>query len=106
VVIQAISQLREVLPKGYGILVCDRSFDAIRLLEPMLKRSLRFIVRMVGHRDLLFEQNGRWVKHNVRQWVEQQLAGGLRTLRATVRLPKRDEIPQLIVAPPIAGRHR
>lgn len=106
VIVQAISQLREVMLEGRGILVCDRGFDAIRLLEPMLKNSLRFIVRMVGNRDLLFEEDGQWRKHNVRQWVNAQLSQGLRTLTARVRLPKRDEVLHLIVAPPWPGRHK
>jgi hypothetical protein len=106
VIVQAISQLREVMLDGRGILVCDRGFDAIRLLEPMLKNSLRFIVRLVGNRDLLFEENGGWRKYNVRKWVDAQLAQGLRTLTATVRLPKRDEVLRLIVAPPWPGLHK
>lgn len=106
VLIQAMSQLKEVLAEGRGILVADRGFDAIRLLEPMLKFTLRFIVRMVGSRDLLFEEMGQWHKYNVRKWVEGQLATGWRTLVAQVRLPKREEVLQLIVAPPVAGRHK
>ena len=58
VIVQAISQLREVMGQGRGIVVCDRGFDAILLLEPLLKNSMRFIVRMVGNRDMLFEQEG------------------------------------------------
>jgi len=106
VIVQAISQLKEVLTEGRGIIVCDRGFDAIRLLEPLLKNSLRFIVRMVGNRDLLFLDNGCWRKWNVRKWVDTQLAHGLRTLTATVRLPKREEALHLIVAPPWPGLHK
>jgi hypothetical protein len=106
VIVQGISQLAEVLTEGRGILVCDRGLDAIRLLEPLLKHSLRFVVRLVGHRDLLFEEHGRWGKHNLRKWVDAQLADGMRTLMATVRLPKRPEQLQLIVAPPWPGRHK
>jgi len=106
VIVQALSQLKEVLTQGRGILVCDRGFDAIRLLEPMLKHSLRFIVRLVGNRDLLFQHNGQWRKCNVRKWVDAQLAQELRALTALVRLPKRQEVLQLIVAPPIPGRHK
>jgi len=106
VMVQAISQLREVMGQGRGILVCDRGFDAIRLLEPMLKNSLRFIVRMVGSRDLLFEENDQWHKHNLGRWVQEQMIMGLRTLTATVRLPKREELLQLVVAPPISGLHK
>jgi hypothetical protein len=106
VLIQAMSQLKEVLTEGRGILVADRGFDAIRLLEPLLKYSLRFLVRMVGSRDLLFEENGTWRKQNVREWVDVQLAAGWRMLVATVRLPQREEDLQLVVAPPQAGRHR
>jgi len=106
VIVQAISQLKEVLTPGRGILVCDRGFDVIRLLEPMLKNSLRFIVRLVGNRDLSFEDRGRWRNDNVRKWADAQLARGLRTLTATVRLPSRPEPLHLIVAPPLPGLHR
>ena len=106
VLIQAMSQVRDVLEEGYGILVCDRGFDAIRLLEPMLRKSFRFIVRLVGSRDLLFLEGGQWHKHNVRKWVDAQMAAGLRTLVATVRLPTREEVLKLIVAPAIPGRHK
>jgi hypothetical protein len=30
--------------------------------------ALRFIVRLVGRRDLLFEEQGQWRKHNVGKW--------------------------------------
>jgi hypothetical protein len=106
VLIQALSQLKDVLADGQGILVCDCGFDAIRLLEPMLQQSWPFIVRPVGSRDLLFLEDGRCRKHNLHKWVDAQLAQGLRTLVATVRLPKREELLQLIVAPPVAGRHK
>ncbi len=106
VLVQVISQVKEVLADGCGILVCDRGFDAIRLLEPMLDNSLRFIVRLVGNRDLLFQEDGRWRKHNVRQWVDAKMAGGLRTLVATVRLPQRDEVLKLVVAPAVPGKHK
>jgi hypothetical protein len=105
VIVQAINQLKEVLTEGRGILVADRGFDAIRLLEPMLKNSLRFIVRLVGNRDLFFEDRGRWRKCNVRKWADAQLACGLRTSTATVRLPGREELLHLIVAAPLGGLH-
>lgn len=37
-----------------GIYVMDRGGDRIRLFEPLLERGLRFIVRQLGSRDLLY----------------------------------------------------
>lgn len=48
VLVQSIDSISEILHDKGGILVCDRGFDAIRLLAPMLDRGLRFIVRLVG----------------------------------------------------------
>ena len=39
--------------QGRGIYVMDRGGDRIHLFEPLLARSLRFIVRMTGERDLV-----------------------------------------------------
>lgn len=38
---------------GRGIYVMDRGGDRIHLFEPLLARSLRFIVRLTGERDLI-----------------------------------------------------
>jgi hypothetical protein len=39
--------------QGRGIYVMDRGGDRIHLFEPLLARSLRFIVRSTGERDLI-----------------------------------------------------
>jgi hypothetical protein len=40
--------------RGRGIYVMDRGGDRICLFEPLLERSLRFIIRLTGTRDLVF----------------------------------------------------
>ncbi len=40
-----------------GIYVMDRGGDRIRLLEPLLDRKLRFIIRQTGARDLRFRRS-------------------------------------------------
>lgn len=44
---------------GRGIWVMDRGGDRVKLLRPFLKRQMRFIVRLVGNRDLLFRGRRR-----------------------------------------------
>jgi len=45
--------------RGRGIYVMDRGGDRIRLFEPLLERSLRFIIRLTGERDLAFRGRAR-----------------------------------------------
>jgi len=49
--LEVIDTLR-VPTQGRGIYVMDRGGDRIKLLNPLLDRKLRFIVRSVGDRDL------------------------------------------------------
>jgi len=44
---------------GRGICVMDRGGDRVKLLRPFLERRMRFIVRLVGNRDLLFRGRKR-----------------------------------------------
>ena len=41
--------------QGRGIYVMDRSVDRIKLFNPLLDRSLRFIVRLTGDRDAIYQ---------------------------------------------------
>ena len=46
---------------GRGIYVFDRGGDRVKLIKPLLQRKLRFIIRMVGDRHLVFRGRGRKV---------------------------------------------
>jgi len=53
--------------QGRGIYVMDRGGDRIHLLEPLLARSLRFIIRLTGERDLVIRGRTR----NAREVAQQ-----------------------------------
>jgi hypothetical protein len=44
---------------GRGIYVLDRGGDRGELINPLLRKKLRFIIRLVGDRDLVFRGRGR-----------------------------------------------
>ena len=53
--------------QGRGIYVMDRGGDRIHLFEPLLERSLRFIIRLTGTRDLVIRGRTR----NAREVAQQ-----------------------------------
>ena len=53
--------------QGRGIYVMDRGGDRIHLFEPLLARSLRFIIRLTGERDLVIRGRAR----NAREVAQQ-----------------------------------
>jgi len=52
-IVRAVDAVRR-WTNGRGIYVMDRGGDRENLLHPFLDRQMRFIVRLVGNRDLLF----------------------------------------------------
>lgn len=58
--LQCIEQVSRHVEPGRGIWVMDRGGDRRRLFEPLLAMGLRFLVRMVGTRHLLYR--GRAVR--------------------------------------------
>ena len=95
---------------GRGIWVMDRGADRIKLFEPLLERSLAFIVRLVGNRHLVYRGQLRlaeelaarcplpYAETLVRQHCDdsetvQTLEFGFRN----VKLPGRDERLGLLV---------
>lgn len=45
-----------------GIYVMDRGGDRIKLIEPLLEKKLRFIIRQVGSRDVIYKGNKKLVE--------------------------------------------
>lgn len=95
--------------KGRGIWVGDRGFDRKNLFHPMMDKKIRFIVRLVGDRDLVFrgrlqktvklaQSCPRWyrdviVKEEKGEEKSYQLEYGFRE----VKLPEREEKLALVV---------
>ena len=92
-----------------GIFVCDRGGDRINLFEPLLKRQLRFLFRLVGNRNLIFnrktllaEEIARTCpcpfKANVTRMKDgKEKSYELRFGHRKVRLPERSEPLYLLV---------
>lgn len=59
--IEVIDTIRTAT-QGRGIYVMDRGGDRIHLFEPLLARSLRFIIRSTGERDLIVRGRPRNVR--------------------------------------------
>jgi len=57
-IVRAVDAVRR-WTSGRGIWVMDRGGDRENLLHPFLERQMRFIVRLVGNRDLLFRGRKR-----------------------------------------------
>jgi len=57
-IVRAVDAVRR-WTNGCGIYVMDRGGDRENLLHPFLERQMRFIVRLVGNRDLLFRGRRR-----------------------------------------------
>lgn len=57
-ILRAVDGVRK-WTNGRGIYVMDRGGDRENLLHPFLARQMRFIVRLVGNRDLLFRGRRR-----------------------------------------------
>jgi len=57
-ILRAVDAVRR-WTNGRGIWVMDRGGDRENLLHPFLDRAMRFIVRLVGNRDLLFKGRRR-----------------------------------------------
>lgn len=53
-ILHALDMVRSQI-NGRGIWVMDRGGDRENLLEPFLERTLRFIVRLVGNRNLVYK---------------------------------------------------
>lgn len=70
VVLKAINEVFE-LTGNRGVLVADRGFDAGVMFEEWLDNKYRFVVRLVGKRDLLRLCGGQWVAIQSRQLAEQ-----------------------------------
>jgi hypothetical protein len=106
--LQIIDTIAEATNKR-GIYVMDRGGDRCKLFNPLLKRELRFIVRLVGNRDLIFRGRKREamklaagcrmlyaetiIKEEKGQEKKCQLEYGFRR----VKLPGRDEDLYLVV---------
>lgn len=56
-ILQAVKTVRAHVKKGWGVWVVDRGGDRINLFEPMLKEKERFLIRLVGTRNLIY--NGK-----------------------------------------------
>lgn len=70
VVLKAINEVFE-LTGNRGVLVADRGFDAGVMFDKWLDNKYRFVVRLVGKRDLLRLCGGQWVAIQSRQLAEQ-----------------------------------
>jgi len=95
--------------QGRGIYVMDRGGDRGELLNPLLNNGLRFIVRLVGDRDLRFagryrsaEELARDCPMHYAETVIKEEAGQEKRVHVeygfrTVKLPQRDEPLALVV---------
>lgn len=107
-ILQVIDTIREPT-KGRGIYVMDRGGDRIKLLNPLLDRKLRFIVRCVGDRNLHFGntvKSARELAVNcplhytdtvIKEGLETQKSLTLRYGFRPVKLPERPEQLFLVV---------
>jgi hypothetical protein len=107
-ILQVIDTIREPT-HGRGIYVMDRGGDRIKLLNPLLDRKLRFIVRCVGDRDLHFGntvKSARELGKNcpvhftdtvIKEGLETQKSLTLRYGFRPVKLPERSEQLYLVV---------
>lgn len=97
--------------KGRGIIAIDRGGDRYKLLNPLLDRGLRFVIRQKGDRHVVLsggrtvsvQEAARWCRTSVRYRIEVEREGHTetKTIRAgslEVRLSKRrDDVLWLVV---------
>ena len=95
--------------KGRGIFVIDRGGDRNKLYGPLLDKGLRFIIRLVGERDLMYRgaqrnamEIGKECPMNYAQTVVREVPGGEKRFHLeygcrSVKLPGRKEELTLIV---------
>jgi hypothetical protein len=97
--------------KGRGIIAIDRGGDRYKLLNPLLDRGLRFVIRQKGDRHVLLpggrvlsvQEAARWCRTSIRYEIEVEREGYSETKRIgaghlEVRLSKRrDEVLWLVV---------
>jgi hypothetical protein len=97
--------------KGRGIVAMDRGGDRGKILNPLLDRKLRFVIRQTGDRHVVLgggrmlrvREASRWARTSVRYRVEVEREGYTETkkIRAgsvEVRLPSRgDDVLWLVV---------
>ena len=107
-ILRAVDGVRK-WTNGRGIWVMDRGGDRENLLHPFLQRQMRFIVRLVGNRDLLFRQRKRaalqiaqrcpvwYAEVIVKQEQDGEQAYHIEYGFRKVRLPGRDEQLYLVV---------
>jgi hypothetical protein len=95
---------------GRGIFAIDRGGDRYKLLNPLLDRELRFVIRQKGDRHVILPggrtlrmtEAARWCKTSVRYEVKVEREGYTETkeIRAgilEVRLPRRSQEPLWLV---------
>jgi hypothetical protein len=109
-ILKAIDVVTEAT-KGRGIIAIDRGGDRYKLLNPLLDRKLRFVIRQKGDRHVVLpggrtvrlQEAARWCRTSVRYKVEVEREGysETKTIRAgslEVRLSKRrEEVVWLVV---------
>ena len=95
--------------QGRGIYVMDRGGDRVKLYIPLLERKLRFIIRLVGDRHLVFRRGERLASDIGRDcpmlYAEDVIKADLETEKRLhleygfrpVKLPGRDEPLYLVV---------
>jgi len=94
---------------GRGIYVFDRGGDRVKLIKPLLRRRLRFIIRLVGDRHLVFRGRGRealdlarWCPMVYAETIVKEVRGEEKTYHIEygfrrVKFPGREEQLYLVV---------
>ena len=107
-ILGVIDTVREAT-KGRGIFVIDRGGDRNKLFDPLLEKGLRFIIRLVGERDLMYrgaQRNAMEIAKecpiNYAQTVVREVQGGEKRFHLeygcrSVKLPGRQEELTLMV---------
>lgn len=108
-ILAAVDQVRE-FTRGRGIWAVDRGGDRKKLLEPLLEKKERFVIRSTGQRSVINRQQQRMTAHHLSArcrlryqarivWIEdgQEKRYELRFGAEPIRLPGREENLLLVV---------
>jgi hypothetical protein len=108
-ILAAVDQVR-AFTQGRGIWAVDRGGDRKKLLEPLLEKKERFVIRSTGQRSVINRQRQRMIVHRLSArcrlryqarivWIEngQEKFYELRYGAEPIRLPGREEKLLLVV---------